>query len=81
MTYFRASDNITWNAVCKEMIVNVIRLCQGFVDVEPAAAALYFGNVTEKTFVAKGVLYNAQTLILDGVVVSHRLSTYFHFFG
>jgi hypothetical protein len=54
------------------MIVNIIRISEGFVSVGPnlpGGPEQYFQNVAETTFVIKSVLYNVQTLILDGVVV------------
>ena len=56
------------------MINNVVRLRQGVLTVgptQPGGSDAYFGNVTEKTFIIKSVLYNAQTLILDFAVVSN----------
>lgn len=54
------------------MIVNLVRICQGFLNVGPALPGgpeQYFNNVAEPTFVIKSCLYNVQTLILDAVVV------------
>lgn len=58
------------------MIVNIIRISEGFVSVGPSLPGgpeQYFQDVAETTFVVKSVLYNVQTLILDGVVVSSIL--------
>ncbi|KAF5319299.1 hypothetical protein D9619_008345 [Psilocybe cf. subviscida] len=55
-----------------EMIVNIIRISEGFVSVGPSLPGgpeQYFQDVAETTFVVKSVLYNVQTLILDGVVI------------
>lgn len=55
------------------MIVNIIRICEGFISIGPGLPGgpeQYFEDVAETTFVVKSVLYNLQTLILDGVVVS-----------
>ena len=54
------------------MVNNVIRLREGVLTMgpnEPGGPEAYFANVTERTFVIKSVLYNAQTLILDFAVV------------
>lgn len=62
--------------VCQEFVVNIDRLIEGFITKGPqlpSGVESYFANVTETTFVIKGVLYNLQTLILDGVVVSGLL--------
>lgn len=66
------------------MIVNIVRLYEGFISKgpkQPGGPEAYFGNVSEVSFVLKNALYNAQTLILDGVVVcvplySFTLATY-----
>ncbi|PAV17563.1 hypothetical protein PNOK_0762800 [Pyrrhoderma noxium] len=60
-----------------ELIVNIVRLCQRFLNVGPflpQGPKQYFNDVSEPTFVIKSCLYNAQTLILDGVVI-HRAYT------
>lgn len=71
---------ITIDSSClQEMTVNIMRLYEGFISKgpkQPGGPEAYFGNVSEVSFVLKNALYNAQTLILDGVVVcaSPRLS-------
>lgn len=55
------------------MGVNTARVYQGFITVGPFLAGgpeAYFGDVSTTTFVTKSCVYNAQTLILDAVVVS-----------
>ncbi|KAL5526960.1 hypothetical protein ACEPAF_8689 [Sanghuangporus sanghuang] len=55
-----------------ELINNIVRVWQGLVAVGPSLSGgseSYFQNVTQHTFVIKGVLYNLQTLILDGIVI------------
>ncbi|TBU45887.1 hypothetical protein BD309DRAFT_955294 [Dichomitus squalens] len=55
-----------------EMAVNIARVYQGFVSKGPftdGGPEAYFANVSELTFVVKSCLYNAQTLILDAVVI------------
>ena len=59
----------------QEMGVNIARVYQGFVSKGPTTKEGpegYFADVSELTFVVKSCLYNAQTLILDAVVVSIR---------
>lgn len=54
------------------MIVNIVRICQGFLNIGPflpGGPVGYFNDVSQPTFVIKSCLYNAQTLILDAVVV------------
>lgn len=56
----------------QEMVVNIVRICQGFLNIGPAlpgGPVQYFNDVAQPTFVIKSCLYNVQTLILDGVVV------------
>ena len=58
------------------MAVNIARVYQGFISVGPflqGGPETYFADVSQPTFVTKSCLYNAQTLILDGVVVSTAL--------
>ncbi|KAI0086917.1 hypothetical protein BDY19DRAFT_893960 [Irpex rosettiformis] len=52
-----------------ELIVNIVHICQGFLGKTPLQAETYFADVTEPTFILKSMLYNCQTLILDGVVI------------
>ncbi|TCD60643.1 hypothetical protein EIP91_009744 [Steccherinum ochraceum] len=55
-----------------EFGVNISRLVQGLLDagpVSPHGVEGWFADVSEPSFVAKGVLYGAQTLILDAVVI------------
>ncbi|KAI8977818.1 hypothetical protein BD414DRAFT_445877 [Trametes punicea] len=55
-----------------EMAVNITRLFQGFLTQGPflpGGPEQFFAVVSEPTFVAKSVLYNVQTLILDAVVI------------
>lgn len=66
-----------WTCGAQEMIVNIMRVRQGFLTVGPrleGGPEEFFENVSESTFVIKSCLYNAQTLILDAVVVSHTYS-------
>ncbi len=53
------------------MVTNIIRICEGFLNIDPSQSLAYFETVSETTFIVKSVLYNTQTLILDAVVVSH----------
>ena len=58
------------------MAVNITRIFEGFVTkgpFVPGGPEAWFSVVSDPTFVAKSVLYNVQTLILDAVVVSHHL--------
>ena len=53
--------------------MNILRLYLGFVHEGPGLPGGpedFFGDVSRVSFVIKNTLYNAQTLILDGVVVS-----------
>lgn len=54
------------------MAVNIARVYQGFLSkglsIEGGPEA-YFADVSQPTFVIKSCLYNAQTLVLDAVVV------------
>ncbi|KAI1782844.1 hypothetical protein LXA43DRAFT_1137185 [Ganoderma leucocontextum] len=55
-----------------EMAVNIARVYQGFLSKGPDIAGgpeAYFADVSEPTFVMKSSLYNAQTLVLDAVVI------------
>ncbi|KAI0325767.1 hypothetical protein GY45DRAFT_202969 [Cubamyces sp. BRFM 1775] len=55
-----------------EMVVNIIRLYLGFINEGPSLSGgpeEFFGDVSRVSFVIKNTLYNAQTLILDGVVI------------
>ncbi|TCD60640.1 hypothetical protein EIP91_009741 [Steccherinum ochraceum] len=55
-----------------EIGVNISRLVQGLLDAGPmfpSGIEGWFADVSEPTFIAKSVLYNAQTLILDAVVI------------
>ena len=54
------------------MGVNTARVYQGFITVGPflAGGPETYGDVSTTTFVTKSCVYNAQTLILDAVVVS-----------
>ncbi|KAL1943654.1 hypothetical protein VTO73DRAFT_4099 [Trametes versicolor] len=78
----RKKRRVNWSMVCAstallafstmEMIVNIVRLYEGFISKgpkQPGGPEAYFGNVSEVSFVLKNALYNAQTLILDGVVI------------
>ncbi|KAI0631507.1 hypothetical protein C8Q77DRAFT_1061422 [Trametes polyzona] len=78
----RRKRRVNWAMVCAstallmfstmEMVVNIIRLYEGFVAKGPAmpdGAEEYFGDVSQVSFVLKTALYNVQTLILDGVVI------------
>lgn len=53
--------------------MNIARLWRGLLidgPSLPGGPESYFANISHNTYVAKSVLYNLQTLILDGVVVS-----------
>lgn len=55
------------------MIVNIVRICDGFLSVGPAlpgGPVQYFNDISQRTFLIKSCLFNTQTLILDAVVVS-----------
>ncbi|KAI0750584.1 hypothetical protein BC629DRAFT_1598842 [Irpex lacteus] len=52
-----------------EMVTNIIRICEGFLNIDPSQSLAYFETVSETTFIVKSVLYNTQTLILDAVVI------------
>ncbi|KAJ8497015.1 hypothetical protein ONZ51_g764 [Trametes cubensis] len=55
-----------------EMAVNITRIFEGFVTkgpFVPGGPEAWFSVVSDPTFVAKSVLYNVQTLILDAVVI------------
>ncbi|EJF58020.1 hypothetical protein DICSQDRAFT_26406, partial [Dichomitus squalens LYAD-421 SS1] len=55
-----------------EMAINIARVYQGFISNGPfidGGPEAYFTQVLEPTFVVKSCLYNAQTLILDAVVI------------
>ncbi|KAI0354368.1 hypothetical protein OH77DRAFT_1405003 [Trametes cingulata] len=78
----RKTRRVNWGMVCAstallalstmEMTVNIVRLYEGFVRKGPRWAGgpeQYFGDVSQASFVLKNALYNAQTLILDGVVI------------
>ena len=57
------------------MIVNIIRVRQGFLTIGPRLSGgpeQFFRDVSTSTFVIKSCLYNTQTLILDAVVVRYR---------
>ncbi|KAI0702358.1 hypothetical protein C8T65DRAFT_741523 [Cerioporus squamosus] len=55
-----------------EMGVNIARLYQGFISKGPAlpgGSEEYFSSATDATFLVKSCLYNAQTVVLDAVVI------------
>ncbi|KAI0354371.1 hypothetical protein OH77DRAFT_1521667 [Trametes cingulata] len=55
-----------------EMGVNISRVYLGFLTKGPVMEGgpeAFFALVSDPTFVAKSILYNAQTLILDAVVI------------
>ena len=55
------------------MVTNIVHICQGFLNVGPKMAngpEQYFADVSQVTFVLKSCLYNTQTLVFDGVMVS-----------
>ncbi|KAI0773174.1 hypothetical protein BD413DRAFT_472762 [Trametes elegans] len=55
-----------------EMIVNIMRLYEGFIKIGPSfpmGPLQYFNDVSRLSFILKTVLYQVQTLILDGVVI------------
>ena len=65
----------------QEMGVNIARVYQGFISrgpFMPGGPEGYFADVSTTTFVTKSCLYNAQTLVLDAVVVSALLVTNAH---
>ena len=56
------------------MALNMARIYEGFVAMGPSLPGgpeEYFENISLPTFVAKSCLFNAQSLILDAIVVSH----------
>ena len=60
------------------MAVNIARVYQGFLSKGPdlpGGPEAYFADVSEATFVLKSCLYNAQTLVLDAVVVGRSTPT------
>ncbi|KAI0370678.1 hypothetical protein BV20DRAFT_1035661 [Pilatotrama ljubarskyi] len=78
----RKKRRVNWGMVCAssallalstmEMAVNIVRLYEGFVgrgSKSPGGPEAYFSDVSQVSFVLKNALYNAQTLILDGVVI------------
>lgn len=59
------------------MIVNIVRLCDGFLSVGPTlpgGPVQYFNDISQRTFLIKSCLFNTQTLILDAVVVRITVS-------
>lgn len=59
------------------MVVNIIRICDGFLTVGPSlpgGPVQYFNDISQRTFLIKSCLFNTQTLILDAVVVSSTMS-------
>ena len=58
--------------VLQEMGTNIARLYQGLLSIGPFVpwgSEAFFADVSQLTFVIKSCVYNAQTLILDAVVV------------
>ena len=58
--------------VSQEMGTNIARLYQGLLSIGPfvpGGSEAFFADVSQLTFVIKSCVYNAQTLILDAVVV------------
>ncbi|KAI0772231.1 hypothetical protein BC629DRAFT_1269533, partial [Irpex lacteus] len=52
------------------MAANVVRVCQGFLDTDSASEAIaYFGNPSKATSVIQSCVFDAQSLVLDGVVI------------
>jgi hypothetical protein len=56
----------------QHMIVNIIRLYNGFIHSEHARGgpASYFARISQRTFTTKVAIYSIQTLLGDGVMVS-----------
>jgi hypothetical protein len=57
---------------CQTIIVDIVRNCQGFLNVGPALPGgpeQYFSDASQPTFVIKTCIYSVQTVILDAVVV------------
>ncbi|KAH8078736.1 hypothetical protein BXZ70DRAFT_1051184 [Cristinia sonorae] len=53
-----------------EFAVNIVRLIEGMITKGPKTTPdLFYADVTQSTFVVKSILYNLQTLVLDGVVI------------
>ncbi|EJC99742.1 uncharacterized protein FOMMEDRAFT_170331 [Fomitiporia mediterranea MF3/22] len=55
-----------------ELIVNIIRVCQGFLNIGPKLPGgpdQYFADITQPTFIFKSAVSTVQTLMLDGVVI------------
>ena len=58
------------------MIANIVRICQGFLDTgSPSESIAYFNDSSKPTSVIRSCVFDAQSLLLDGVVVS-LLSVY-----
>ncbi len=56
------------------MAANIVRVCQGFLDTDSASEAIaYFGNPSKATSVIQSCVFDAQSLVFDGVVVSTLL--------
>jgi hypothetical protein len=53
------------------MVVNIVRLFHGFLNTNLSheQSVAFFATVSEPTFVIKSCVFNAQTLLLDGVLV------------
>ncbi|EJC99739.1 uncharacterized protein FOMMEDRAFT_160184 [Fomitiporia mediterranea MF3/22] len=55
-----------------ELIVNIVRVCQGLLNVGPnlpEGPQQYFDDVTQPTFITKIIMSNLQAIILDAVVI------------
>lgn len=64
------------NVLAQIFSTNIARLREGLITIgphQPQGIEEYFKDVSQTTFVIKSTLYNVQTLVLDAVVVCHRL--------
>ena len=55
------------------MIANIVRICQGFLNTASSSESIaYFNDSSKPTSVIRSCVFDAQSLLLDGVVVSLR---------
>ncbi|KAI0086915.1 hypothetical protein BDY19DRAFT_1058451 [Irpex rosettiformis] len=52
------------------MITNIVRICQGFLNTNDLSGAVaYFNDPSKPTSVIRSCVFDAQSLLLDGVVI------------
>ncbi|KAI9573139.1 hypothetical protein HD554DRAFT_2035559 [Boletus coccyginus] len=66
------SDRDLFRADMKHLVINIIRVMNGLIlyeDTYPGGPVAYFSDVSQWTFYVKNLVYTAQTLVGDAVVL------------